>query len=103
MKKHQLRQAIEKISYKDCTDLVVLRYLLLHTLAMVAGQHRATTHSARAFALHQLHKKLEIINTALREKCRKGEGSKAEFEKIKLDVLHCMEHSYPAAAIAAVA
>lgn len=88
-----LKYELAAISYKDNTDMVLLRYLLMNVLALWAAEYRkAGAGTQYAFKLLQNHKKLENIHTNIKEKSRSNTAVKDDFVVAKTAALECMEN-----------
>ncbi len=79
MNNEYLKQELLSISYKDETDAVTLRYLVLHLLAEYATTYKKLAGTAKGLELLQQFKKLEAAQIAFKEKCRGREMTECDF------------------------
>lgn len=86
-----MKQKLTNIKYNDITDVVILRYWMLHTLVLCADEYRNAKGTGYSFKLLQQHKKLEQFDVVIKEKSRKNTACKEDFEQAKLAVLECLE------------
>jgi hypothetical protein len=92
MTSEHIKQTITRLTYKNNTDVVELRWLLLHGLECYASAYKSTTDKAYAFKLLQQHKKLEEAHTVIKDKSRNNTAGKDDFIAARNIALQCMQH-----------
>lgn len=91
MTSEYIKQTITGLTYTNNTDIVELRWLLLHGLECYASAYKSATDKAYAFKLLQQHKKLEEAHTVIKEKSRNNTAGKDDFISARKIALQCMQ------------
>ena len=83
MNNEWLKKELNAINYKDDTDVVALRYLLLQALAQFASEYKKVPHTRDAFKLLQQYRKLETAHADLKHKSRNNCAKVSDFLQAK--------------------
>lgn len=88
MKNEWIIRELNALTYRDDTDIVALRFLLLHALAQYAAEYKKASGPREVFQLLQQYRKLEGVHMSIKEKCRNNCAGETDFKQAKAIALH---------------
>lgn len=92
MTSEQVTEALLNITYTDDTDIIELRWLLLHGLNCYADCYKSAGPHQSSLNLLQQYKKLQQAHDSIKQKARGNSATHADFIFARTEALRTMQY-----------